>query len=119
MADVSVLGYSTLMDIVSNYSSTDAGARFVMPKRVLDRMTPLVRMLPLKASNNILSNIATRTDSLPVAQNRQLQPRASRPPLRRTSPSTIPSPCSRTTRKWIWPCGSCRTTRTRGAPIRT
>ncbi len=70
MADVSVLGYSTLMDIVSNYSSTDAGARFVMPKRVLDRMTPLVRMLPLKASNNILSNIATRTDSLPVAQNR-------------------------------------------------
>lgn len=69
--DVSQLGYSTLTDIVSNYSSTDAGARFVLPKRVLDRMTPLVKMLPLKASNNILSNIAVRTDSLPVASTRR------------------------------------------------
>lgn len=69
--DVSQLGYSTFMDIVSNYSSTDAGAQFVMPKRVLDRMTPLVRMLPLKPSNNILSNIAVRTDSLPVASTRR------------------------------------------------
>lgn len=69
--DQSQLGYSTLVDIVQNYSSTDAGARFVLPKRVLDRMTPLVRMLPLKASNNILSNIATRTDSLPVASTRR------------------------------------------------
>lgn len=69
--DVSQLGYSTFTDIVSNYSSTDAGARFVLPKRVLDRMTPLVKMLPLKASNNILSNIAVRTDSLPVASTRR------------------------------------------------
>lgn len=69
--DVSQLGYSTFTDIVSNYSSTDAGARFVLPKRVLDRMTPLVRMLPLKSSNNIMSNIAVRTDSLPVASTRR------------------------------------------------
>jgi hypothetical protein len=69
--DQSQLGYSTLVDIVQNYSSTDAGARFVLPKRILDRMTPLVRMLPLKASNNILSNIATRTDSLPIASTRR------------------------------------------------
>jgi len=69
--DVSVLGYNTLTDILANYSSADAGARFVLPKRVLDRMTPLVRMLPLKSSNNVLSNIATRTDSLPVASTRR------------------------------------------------
>jgi hypothetical protein len=69
--DVSQLGYSTFVDIVQNYSSTDAAARFVLPKRVLDRMTPLVRMLPMKPSNNILSNIATRTDSLPVASTRR------------------------------------------------
>jgi hypothetical protein len=71
MADVALLGYSTFTDIVQNYSSTDAGARFVIPKRVLDRMTPLVKMLPLKPSNNILSNIAVRTDSLPVASTRR------------------------------------------------
>jgi len=69
--DVSQLGYSTFNDIVANYSSTDAGARFVLPKRVLDRMTPLVRMLPLKASNNIMSNIAVRNDSLPIASTRR------------------------------------------------
>src|SRR5580692_2591742 len=69
--DVSQLGYSTFSDIVSNYSSTDAGARFVLPTRVLDRMTPLVRMLPMKPSNNIMSNIAVRTDSLPVASTRR------------------------------------------------
>ena len=69
--DVSQLGYSTFTDIIANYSSMDAGARFVLPKRVLDRMTPLVRMLPMKAANNILSNIATRTDSLPVASTRR------------------------------------------------
>lgn len=69
--DVSQLGYSTFYDIVSNYSSMDAAARFVLPKRVLDRMTPLVKMLPMKTSNNILSNIAVRTDSLPVASTRR------------------------------------------------
>ena len=71
MADVSQLGYPTLIDIVQNYSSADAGARFVLPKRVLDRMTPLIRMIPMKASNNILSNIATRTNSLPIASTRR------------------------------------------------
>jgi len=69
--DISLLGYSTFSDIVANYSSTDAGAQFVLPARVLDRMTPLVRMLPMVPSNNILSNIATRTDSLPVASTRR------------------------------------------------
>lgn len=69
--DVSQLGYSTFADIVTNYSSTDAGATFVNPARVLDRMTPLVKMLPMKPSNNIMSNIATRTDSLPVASTRR------------------------------------------------
>lgn len=71
MADVAQLPYSTFTDIIANYSSADAGARFVMPKRILDRMTPLVKMLPMVASNNILSNIATRTDSLPIASTRR------------------------------------------------
>lgn len=80
--DVSQLGYSTFTDIVNNYSSTDAGAKFVLPARVLDRMTPLIKMLPMKASNNIMSNIAVRTDSLPVAStrlwNQGIQPTSSK-----------------------------------------
>lgn len=82
MTDVAQLPYSTLVDIVQNYSSADARAQFVLPKRVLDRMTPLVKMLPLKSSNNILSNIAVRSDSLPVASTRRfnegIQPTASK-----------------------------------------
>ena len=69
--DVSQLGYSTFTSIVQNYSSLDAGAQFVIPTRVLDRMTPLIRMMPMKAGNNILSNIAVRTDSLPIASTRR------------------------------------------------
>jgi hypothetical protein len=82
MTDVLQLPYSTLLDIVQNYTSADAAARFVLPKRILDRMTPLVKMLPMKPSNNILSNIAVRTDSLPVAStrtfNQGIQPTAAK-----------------------------------------
>jgi hypothetical protein len=69
--DVSQLGYSTFFDIVQNYSSMDARAQFIIPARVLDRSTPFIKMLPMVASNNILSNIAVRTDSLPVASTRR------------------------------------------------
>jgi hypothetical protein len=69
--DIQQLPYQTFTDIVSVYSSTDAGAKFILPTRVLDRMTPLVKMIPMVSSNNILSNIAVRTDSLPVASTRR------------------------------------------------
>ena len=69
--EVTQLGYSTFTDIVANYTSMDSAARFILPKRVLDRLTPLVKMLPMKSSNNILSNIAVRTDTLPVASTRR------------------------------------------------
>lgn len=71
MADISQLGYSTFPDIVANYSSLDAKAQFIIPARILDRMTPFIKMLPMIPSNNILSNIAVRTDSLPVASTRR------------------------------------------------
>lgn len=70
-ADVSVLGYSTLPDILNNYSSTDARAQFVIPSRILDRMTPFIKRLPMVESNNILFNVGNRADSLPVANFRQ------------------------------------------------
>jgi hypothetical protein len=71
MADANVLGYSTLIDIINNYGSADARAQYIQPARILDRKCPLIRMLPMVASNNVLSNIATRTDSLPVPGTRR------------------------------------------------
>ena len=71
MADVAQLGYSTLTDIITNYSTVDARASYVMASRVLDRMCPLIRYLPMVPSNQILSNIAVRTDSLPIPGTRR------------------------------------------------
>lgn len=69
--DVLQLGYTTLQDVINNYSTSDARAPFVMAARVLDRACPLIRYLPFVPSNQILSNIAVRTDSLPVPSTRQ------------------------------------------------
>ena len=71
MADVSQLGYTTLQDVVNNYSTADARAPFVMAARVLDRQCPLIRYLPMVPSNQILANIAVRTDSIPVPGTRR------------------------------------------------
>lgn len=69
--DQSALNYSTWKDIIENYSSTDGMARFVWAARVLDRMCPLLKVLPMVESNNVLSNVASRTDYLPTPSNRR------------------------------------------------
>jgi len=69
--DVSQLGYTTLQDVINNYSTSDARAPFVMAARVLDRQCPLIRYLPFEPANQILSNIAVRTDSLPIPGTRR------------------------------------------------
>jgi hypothetical protein len=71
MADQSQLGYSTFTDIINNYSSADARAQFVQPAKVLRRACPLLEFLPMIPSNNITSNIATRTDYLPTPATRR------------------------------------------------
>jgi len=71
MSDQSQLGYSTLADVVGNYSSMDARAQYVQPAKVLQRACPLLQFLPMVASNNVLSNIATRTDYLPTPGTRR------------------------------------------------
>ena len=72
MADQSQLGYSTLSDVINNYSSADARAQFIQPAKILQRACPLLEFLPMVASNNITSNIATRTDYIPVPTTRRL-----------------------------------------------
>jgi hypothetical protein len=77
MADQSQLGYSTLSDVINNYSSSDARAVFVQPAKILRRKTPLLEFLPMVASNNITLNVATRTDYIPVPTTRRLNEFAS------------------------------------------
>ena len=80
--DVSQLPWTTFGDIVNSYATIDARSPWVNVARVLDRTTPLLQVLPMVPSNQIMSNIATRTDSLPVASTRRwnafAQPTASK-----------------------------------------
>lgn len=69
--DSSLLGYSTLDDIVNNYSSLDSRSMYIEAARVLARMCPLIGRLPFVESNQILSNIATRTDYIPTPSTRR------------------------------------------------
>jgi len=71
MADVSQLPYPTWADIMNNYSSSDTNAMWLNAARVLDRKTPLLTILPMIPSNNVLDNVASRTDSLPVPGTRR------------------------------------------------
>ena len=69
--DVSQLGYTTLSDVVSSYSTVDARAVYLEIARVLDRDCPLIRYLPMITTNQILDNVTMRTDSLPVPGTRR------------------------------------------------
>ncbi|MGA2160052.1 MAG: major capsid protein [Dehalococcoidia bacterium] len=60
MSSTAVLGYATLMDVVNEYTSLDAQGQYIWAAQVLDRKCPLVRVLPMVASNQIMSNIGSR-----------------------------------------------------------
>lgn len=87
--DQSVLNYPTLNSIVDNYSSTDANAKWIWAARILDRMCPMMRIMPMIESNNILSNVATRTDYLPTPSNRRFNEGVS-PTVAKNIPLTDP-----------------------------
>jgi hypothetical protein len=69
--DQSQLGYSTLTDVIGSYSSSDARAQFVKPAKVLARACPLLEFLPFVAANNMLFNVARRTDYLDTPSTRR------------------------------------------------
>ena len=71
MPDASQLGYTTMTDVVNSYSSTDARAQFVQPAKVLARACPLLEFLPFVPANNMLFNVARRTDYLDVPATRR------------------------------------------------
>ena len=71
MATNAVLGYETLIDVVNQYSSLDANGSFVYAAKTLARKCPLMRRLPMVASNQIMSNIGSRDSYLPTPGTRK------------------------------------------------
>ena len=71
MTTSAVLGYSTLMDVVNDYTSLDGNAQFIYAANVLAKNKMFVRDMPMVASNQIMSNIGSRTSYLPTPGTRQ------------------------------------------------
>lgn len=81
MSSTDLLGYNTLMDVVNQYTSLDGNANFLWAAKVLHRECPLIRVMPMFPSNQIMSNIGVRESSLPTIGTRRfnygVQPTAS------------------------------------------
>lgn len=69
--EVNTLGFPTLLDVVNSYTSQDASGKYLKAVRILDRICPLIRYMPMVAANSILSNTAMRQDSLPTPGTRR------------------------------------------------
>lgn len=71
MGTTAVLGYETLIDVITEYTSFDGQGQYIYAAEVLNRKIPLIEMLPMVASNQILSNIGTRESYLPTIGTRR------------------------------------------------
>jgi len=71
MASTDLLGYYTLMDVVNSYTSLDAQAQYIWAANILARKCPLIRLLPMVASNQIMSNIDARRTYIPTPGTRR------------------------------------------------
>lgn len=71
MTTTAVLGYNTIMDVVNEYTSMDAYAMHLEAAKVLHRLIPLMKMLPMEKSNQIMSHIGVRESYLPTPGTRR------------------------------------------------
>lgn len=71
MTTTATLGYYTLMDVVNSYTSMDGQAQYIWAANILARKCPLIRMLPMVPSNQIMSNIDARRTYLPTPGTRR------------------------------------------------
>ncbi|MCK5504217.1 MAG: hypothetical protein KAJ10_03600 [Thermodesulfovibrionia bacterium] len=89
MTTNALVGYDTLMDVVNQYTSQDGNAAYVEAAKTLSRKIPLIRMLPMMPSNQIMSDIGSRDSFLPTPGTRRFnEPIA--PTASHTKPFTEP-----------------------------
>jgi hypothetical protein len=62
---VAVLGYQRLADVVAQYSSLDPKGAYLEIAKILHRACPLVDILPMVKSNQLMSHVASRETYLP------------------------------------------------------
>jgi hypothetical protein len=64
MASTDILGFPTLTDIMNEYSSMDPSGVYLKSAQVLDRACPILKVLPMIKSNQIISNVGSRDSQL-------------------------------------------------------
>ncbi len=62
--EVDVTGSYTITDIINAYTSLDDKAKYIWAANVLARKCPFFQDMPMKASNQIMSNIGARVSQL-------------------------------------------------------
>lgn len=71
MATTAVLGAYTLMDIINSYTSLDAQGQYIWAAKVMTKACPMLKDMPLFASNQVMSNIGSRVSYLPSPGTRR------------------------------------------------
>lgn len=71
MTTQAVVGYTTIMDVVNQYTSLDAQAAYIEAAKTLSRKSPLCAIMPMIPSNQIMSNIGSRDSYLPTPGTRR------------------------------------------------
>jgi hypothetical protein len=66
-----VVASNTIMDVVNSYTSLDDKAKYVWAAEVLARKCPFFQDMPMKASNQIFSNVGARVSYLPTPGTRR------------------------------------------------
>lgn len=89
MSTTALLGYSTLMDVVNQYTSLDAKGAYIEAAKTLSRKCPLVKIMPFIASNQIMSNVGSRDSYLPTPGTRRFNEGVA-PTAAHTTPYTEP-----------------------------
>ena len=62
--ETDVTGSYTITDIINAYTSLDDKAKYMWAANVLARKCPFFQDMPMKASNQIMSNIGARVSQL-------------------------------------------------------
>jgi len=84
-----VVGFNTLMDVVNQYTSLDSKAAYISAVKTLFRKSPLISILPMKPSNQIMSDIGSRDSFLPTPGTRRFNEGVA-PTASHTTPFTEP-----------------------------
>lgn len=89
MTTNALVGYNTLMDVVNSYTSMDGQGAYIEAAKTLARKSPLIAILPMIPSNQIMSNIGSRDSYLPTPGTRRFNEGVA-PTASHTTPFTEP-----------------------------